>query len=313
MPRVQILALAAAAVLAVTLFMTLNIRGDIWFAMSLRSVKLAALIIVAIAIAISTVAFQTITANRILTPSIMGMDALYVLIQLGLILFLGGVGFASIPASYKFAGEAALMLCFALALFAPLLASSRALSLLLLAGLVLGLLFRSLSSLIARIIDPNDFAVAQYASYADFFAVDPELLAPVAIITGVGALALWRSRHVLDVMLLGRESAIALGVTWRLSNIGLLAVISLLTAASTALVGPIAFLGLLVVAITDAVIGTRRHGPMLIASSLIAIVVLVLGQAVLEHVFRNAITLGLLVELFGGAALLWLLMGRRGQ
>ena len=42
------------------------------------------MLLVGYAIAVSTVLFQTITDNRILTPSIMGFDSLYRLIQTSL-------------------------------------------------------------------------------------------------------------------------------------------------------------------------------------------------------------------------------------
>ena len=45
--------------------------------------------ITGVAIAYSTVIFQTITHNRILTPSIMGLDSLYLLVQTVVIFFLG--------------------------------------------------------------------------------------------------------------------------------------------------------------------------------------------------------------------------------
>ncbi|MDP3523316.1 MAG: iron chelate uptake ABC transporter family permease subunit, partial [Hoeflea sp.] len=82
--------------------MTVNLRGDLWFAMELRSVRLLALMQVALSVALSTLVFQTITGNHILTPSIMGMDALYILIQTSLVFALGGLGYAGLHAEAKF-------------------------------------------------------------------------------------------------------------------------------------------------------------------------------------------------------------------
>ena len=106
------LALAAAS----AVFLTLGARGDWSFVLAFRGEKLAALIVVGSAVAASTVAFQTVTGNRILTPAIMGFDALYVLIQTLLVFGLGGVGLAALDARVLFGAETALMLGAALLL-----------------------------------------------------------------------------------------------------------------------------------------------------------------------------------------------------
>jgi iron complex transport system permease protein len=303
--------LCAAAFAAVTAFLTVGIRGDLLFAMELRSVRLLALLQVAVAVAISTVIFQTVTANRILTPSIMGMDALYVLLQIALVLALGGVGFASLDPAIKFAGESALMTMLALALFLPMLRARSDLTLLLLAGVVLGMLFRSLEALLARVADPNEFAIAQGASFADFNTVNEALVVPGLILTVVSAVVVWRSRHVLDIMALGPDNAIGLGVAWQRTAAAFLMLTGLLVAVSTALVGPVTFLGLLVVALAERVVRTRRQGPLLIGAALTAIVVLVGGQTLLQQGLRNIVPLGVVIEFAGGVAFLLLLFHAR--
>ncbi len=305
------IALGAVASATLAAFMTLGIRGDVLFAMELRGVRLLALIQVAIAVAVSTVVFQTVTANRILTPSIMGMDALYVLLQTGLVLGFGAIGFAGLDPIVKFAGEAGLMLLLALALFLPMLKARGDLTLLLLAGVVLGVLFRSLNALLARLADPNDFAVAQGASFADFNTVNEALVVPCLALTLLGAMAAWRARHVLDIMALGPENAIGLGIAWQAAATLLLMLTGLLVAVSTALVGPVTFLGLLVVALAERIAGTRRQGPLLLAAVFTAVAVLVGGQTVLQHVFGNALPLGVVVEFAGGIVFLVLLFARR--
>ena len=76
-----------------TLFLTLNIQGDWDFVLQLRLTKLAALLLVAYAVGVSTQLFQTLTNNPILTPSILGFDSLYVFLQTLLLFALGGVGY----------------------------------------------------------------------------------------------------------------------------------------------------------------------------------------------------------------------------
>ena len=307
----RILLLCACALASIILYMTVEVRGNIWFALELRSVKLLAMIQVAIAISVSTVIFQTITGNRILTPSIMGMDALYIFIQSLLVFIVGGAGYVLIGPELKFFSETAAMVALVCALFIPLLRFSKLIPLLLLTGIVLGVLFRSLASLIGRLIDPNDFTIVQTTTVANFNQVDATLLLPTIILTASVLFIVWRQRFKLDVMMLGPDTAISFGINWQKMSAALLIAVGVLVSASTALIGPVTFLGLLVVAVTDRIIKTRRHGVMFVASSLVAIAGLVLGQAMLEHLFDNVVVLGVLIELAGGIAFLALLLSRR--
>lgn len=307
----RFLLLLLLAALTIAAFMTIGLGGNIAFVLKLRATRLLALVAVAASIAIATVVFQTITANRILTPSIMGLDALFIFGQTLLVFTLGGLGYAALDPVLKFSGEAALMAGVALCLLVPILRLRTDMHLMLLAGVVLGVLFRSLSLLIARMIDPNDFAVVQGASFANFNALRTDLTLIGVVVTLAAGAIVWRSRHLLDVIALGREAAIGLGIDWTRSVTGLLTLVTVLVAVSTALVGPVALFGLLVAALAERIVATRRHGTLLPAAVLVAVVVLVGGQTVLQHGLGNASTLGVVIEFAGGLIFLALLLSRR--
>jgi iron complex transport system permease protein len=302
--------MAGVALLVCVGFMTIGLRGDLALALELRAVRLAAMLAVGVAVAVSTVVFQTVCANRIVTPSIMGLDALYVFCQTALVFALSGLGFAGIDPRLHFLGNFVAMTGLALALFLPMLSRRFDLTLLLLTGIVLGVLFRSLSALLARLIDPNDFAVLQGAVFASFNAVEPELLLPAGLIAVAGVAIAWRSRHVLDVIALGADTAVGLGVAWRAAAAGLLVLVAALVSASTALVGPMAFLGLLVVSLAERIVGTGRHAVLLPAAALVAVIVLVGGQTLLRHALGGEGTLGIVVEFVGGLVFLAMLFAR---
>ncbi|TIM31248.1 MAG: iron ABC transporter permease [Mesorhizobium sp.] len=305
--------MAAVAVLVGVAFMTIGLRGDLAFVVELRAARLAAMVLVGVAVAVSTVVFQTVCANRIITPSIMGLDALYVFCQTALVFALSGFGFAGIDPRLHFLGNFTAMTSLALALFLPMLRRRFDLTLMLLTGVVLGVLFRSLTTLLARLLDPNDFAVLQGTVFASFNAVEPDLLLLAGVITVAGVAIAWRARHVLDVLALGTDTAIGLGLAWRGTAAGLLVVVAALVSASTALVGPMAFLGLLVVSLTERIVGTNRHAILLPAAALTAIIVLVGGQTILQHALGGEGSLGIVVEFVGGIVFLAILFagGRR--
>lgn len=304
----RLLALALVAIAAAVTFLVIGLKGNIAFVLELRLLKLAALVQVGVAIAISTVIFQTVTGNRILTPSIMGLDALYLFGQMLMVFLLGGVGYVALDPQLKFGVEVLLLMGLASALLLPMLKSRLDMGLMLLAGVVFGVLFRSLYSLLARLIDPNEFAVAQAASFANFNAVRTDLLVFAAIVTVIAVIIAWRARHVLDVISLGPDTATGLGVGWAGAVTGLLLLVSALVAVSTALVGPVAFFGLLVAALAERIVNTRRHCVMLPAAALTGIVVLVGGQMLFQHLLGNATALGVVVEFVGGLVFLLLLV-----
>jgi iron complex transport system permease protein len=307
-PDRRLLCLAGAAVLCIVAFMTIGLRGNIGFVLALRAMKLAALLQVSVSIAVSTVIFQTVTNNRILTPSIMGLDALYLFGQMLLVFLLGGLGYAALDAQLKFGGEIIVLMALATGLLLPMLRRRTDMGLMLLAGIIFGILFRSLHSLLARLIDPNDFAVVQGASFADFNGVRTDLLAFAAILTIAGIVVAWRARHVLDVMALGADTATGLGISWARTVTGLLLLVSALVAVSTALVGPAAFFGLLVVALAERIVDTRSHAALMPAAVLTAIIILVGGQTLFQHALGSSSTLGVVIEFVGGFAFLVLLV-----
>ncbi|MCQ0969554.1 iron chelate uptake ABC transporter family permease subunit [Paracoccus sp. TK19116] len=301
--------LAAGLGLSCLGYMTIGSRGGWDFLLPFRGTRLAALLLVAVAVSTSTILFQTIARNRILTPSIMGFDALYLLILSVSVFLLGGAGLSETSALARFLVSLGLLIVASVGLFGTLLLQRREdVMRMLLTGVVLATLFRSLSSLIARMIDPNEYSTIQVASYARFSRIETDLLGLSAVlILGVVGIA-WRMRHRLDILALGRDAAINLGENPRRRTIEVLILVAVLVAVSTAFVGPIAFLGLLVVSLAHLVTPTGSHGTLLVSSSLIAGIALVGGQTVLERVLGLSTPLAVLIDLLGGLVFLILVL-----
>lgn len=290
------------------LFLTVNVHGHWDFALPLRGKKLLALMVVGYAIGISTLLFQTLTHNPILTPSLLGFDSLYVLLQSLLVFFLGAISFTSLNPIAKFSLEIVLMFGASLLLFKLLFSkSSQDLTRLILVGVIFGVLFRSLSALIARLINPDDFVVVQSASYAQFNTVNPQLLGISLFICVISALFIWRWRYQCDVLMLGKAQAINLGIHYQHLAFGLLTIIAVLVATATALVGPVTFFGLLVCALTNRMARHMTHSERLILVSLVAMICLVLGQTLFEQVLGMAGVLSVVIELAGGLVFLVLI------
>ena len=282
------------------------------FILKLRLTKLGGLITVGAAVAVATMLFQTVAANRVLTPSIMGFDALYVLLQTVLVSSLGTTGFVMLPPQLKFLAEVAVLCLLATLLFGTLLANgARDIPRMILTGVILGVMFRSLSGFLSRLIDPNTFAVVQSLQFASFNTIKADLLPWAAVLCGFAIVTAWLVGPRLDVLALGRKTAIPLGLRYDRMVVVALALVSLLVAVSTALVGPVAFFGLIVAGLTHGLAGGARHRLMLPAAALIAANMLVGGQLLFERALGQQATLSVVVEFLGGLFFLYLLIRGR--
>lgn len=305
--RLIILALALALSCAFFMFSGLTTTSS--FILTLRGEKLVSLVVVGAATGMATIIFQTATANRILTPSIMGFDALFLLIQTALIFLLGGLAYAHLPSTPKFILETAVMMIAAMGLFSVLLGRGRRdMHRMILVGVITGILFRSLTIFFQRMLDPAEFGVVQGAMFASFGSVDPNKLLIATLICAVVFVAIAFLTRTLDIIALGRIPAIGLGLNYDLLILVLLALTAALIAITTALVGPISFLGLLVAALAHSLMRTHKHALLLPASAMIGALILVLGQAMFERVFHLESSLAIIVEFVGGVIFLLLVI-----
>lgn len=304
-----LLILAAIAAGMIVLFMTLNAKGRWDFILPFRGMKVLSMVLVAYAIAVSTVLFQTVSHNRILTPSIMGFDALYVLIQTSLIFAIGSANVTALDPRLLFAFEVAIMVAFSSVLYRWIFSGgSHSLHLLVLVGIVFGVLFRSLSSFMQRIIDPNEFVLLQDRLFANFNGVESNLLvistAAVLVVSIIG----WRLMHVYDVLALGREISVNLGIDHHRVVTIVLMLVAVLVSVSTALVGPVTFFGLLVANLAYQLAGTHKHCFVLPIAALLAAICLIGGQLILERIFAFDTALSIVIEFVGGIVFLALLI-----
>ena len=306
--RRYLVLLAVVALACVGLYLGIGLTGNVSYALARRSNSVLALILVAVTIGMSTVIFQTVTANRLLTPSIMGFDSLYLLLQTSLIFAFGVSGFTLLDAISQFWLEVAIMLVFSAALYGWLLRPNAQLTKLLLVGVVFGMLFRGISSFLQRLLDPDAFAALQNRFFATFTDVPKELLLPAAALTLLGiAVAVWDRRRY-DVMSLGRPIAINLGIRPHALRYRTLGTVALLVSVSTALVGPVMFFGLIVAQLAYRTVRVARHSTLLIAASLLGVIALVGGQLLVERVFALDIALSMIIEFLGGILFLVLIL-----
>ncbi|MBU5211327.1 iron chelate uptake ABC transporter family permease subunit [Heyndrickxia oleronia] len=307
--KVKLLILAVVSVILVSIFMFTEMGNFPAYVLPKRGIKILAIILTGGSIAFSTVIFQTITNNKILTPSIIGLDSLYMLIQTFLIFVFGATSATVMNKNLNFLLCVALMVVFAGLLYKFLFKKEgRNIYFLLLVGLVMGTLFQSFSSFMQVIIDPNDFMVVQDRMFASFNNINTDLLTISFVLVILIGLYFIRFIKFLDVLSLGREEAINLGVDYDYVVKRLLIVVAILISISTALIGPITFLGLLVANVSYQFLKTYKHSYLITGSILISIIALVGGLLIVERVFTFSTTLSVIINFIGGVYFIYLLL-----
>ncbi|MDT9593316.1 iron chelate uptake ABC transporter family permease subunit [Nocardioides zeae] len=292
--------------------MPFGTRG-FWLIAELRATNLVVMALVAVCQALATVAFQTVTSNRIITPSIMGFEALYVAVQTSAVYFLGVAGLVAIRGVGQFVLQVALMVGFALVLYGWLLSGRYGnLHVMLLIGIVIGGGLASVSAFMQRLLTPSEFDILAARLFGSVSNADPDYL-PIAIplALGAGLLLLLRSRR-LDVVALGRESATSLGIAHRRETMVVLFLVSVLMAVSTAMVGPMTFFGFLVATLAYQFAGTHDHRYVFPVAVLSGFVVLAGAYFVMRHVFYAQGVVSIIIELVGGSVFLLVVL-RKGR
>ena len=312
-PLKKLIILLSVTLILGALYLFVGLDFEIFeYQFNSRLRKLCLMLLVGAAIAASTVIFQAITVNRLLTPSIMGLDAVYLFSKV-LILFIFGTSSIFITNFYlNFTVTLVVMVIFALVLFEGIFKYGQfSVYFILLIGVILGTFFRSITGFLELLINPEDFLVIQSAMFANFDGANTTLMTISAIVLAVLLLITVIILPYLDVLLLGRAQAINLGVHYTKMTRFLLILVALMVAIATALVGPITFLGLLTVNLAHELIKNFEHPYILPATFCIRWISLFIAQWIVENMFEATTQVSILINLIGGVYFIYLLMKRR--
>ncbi len=307
-----ILTLIVLSLVGLVVFLFGFSNAPLSLTLRLRGPRLAAFFLVALCTSFSTILFQSLTHNRLLTPNVMGMDSLYTLFQLVFIYLW--------PTTWT--GPSMTLMQFILTSSGVVLASvgfflfffkkyPNHIPLMLLFGLVFNILIQSTNDFLSVIMDPDDYTVALSKSMVSFHYIDPTLLIIAALFSLPIVLYLFRSSKELDVLRLGTDYATNLGLQVNQRQFVYFALLAILTSLATALVGPVTFLGFLGVNLAYFLLKNNNHHLLFITSGLLLFLFICYGQLLVEQVFQSTINLGIFIEFFGGLYFLLLLMKGR--
>ena len=282
------------------------------YAMKLRAPKLIVMLITAFSIGGASLVFQSIINNTIVTPCLLGMNSLYTLIHTAVVFFLGSASAAASNANLSFAVDVVLMGIAATVIYSWIFKKTKHNVLyVLLVGTVLTSFFGSIQTTLTRVMDPNEYDSLMNTLVASFSNINSEIIVFSLILLAAVIFALRKELALLDVLTLGKEQAINLGVDYDRCIRRLLLGVALCIAVATAMVGPISFLGLIIANLSRQLLKTYRHTQLVLGSALFGMIVLVGGQLIVEHIYSYSVPVSVFITVGGGLYFLYLLLTRK--
>lgn len=282
------------------------------YAMKIRTPKLIVMLITAFSIGGASIVFQSIINNTIVTPCLLGMNALYTLIHTAVVFVAGSGSILAINKNMSFVVDLVLMGLVATVVYSYLFKKTRHNVLyVLLIGTVLSSFFSSIQSTLTRIMDPNEYENLLASLVASFSNINSEIIILSLIVLAAVIFFLRKELALLDVITLGKDQAINLGVDYDRCIRRLLLGVTLCIAVATAMVGPISFLGLIIANLSRQLLKTYRHSQLILGSALFGMIVLIGGQLIVERVYVYSVPVSVFISVGGGIYFLYLLLANR--
>ena len=269
----------------------------------LRMPRTVLAVMVGAALAVAGVVMQGLTRNPLAEPGILGVNAGA---SLSVVLSMSLLGLTDVGDFLWFAFAGAALAAFLVHLMSVRSADAGP-ARLVLAGVALGASLRSITGTVTM-YDSVTFDSYRFWVLGSLADRDAALLVWVARFLVVGL----ASGLTLNALALGEEQAKALGVSPRRARALALTSITLLCGASTAAVGPISFVGLVVPHVLRLALGADQRK--LLAVSVVAGPVLLLAAEILGRVILDTgeMEAGVVTAFIGGPVLLLMVIQRMG-
>lgn len=315
--RIILVLLTVVVFVAIAVYLLINSYPDkpklFAYILSLRVPTLICMIIASIAIGAATLIFQSIVNNRIVTPALLGMNSIYSFLHTAAVFVMGTGSTLYLNANIAFGVDLILMGVIATMVYWYLFKKTgHNILYIMLIGTVLSSLFGSVQSAMIRVMDPDEYDALLTTLVVDFNNVNGEIITFAIVSLCMIAFLLRKDLQLLDVITMGRDQAINLGVDYDQVIRRLLFGVVLCIAVATATIGPVSFLGLIVANLSRQILRTYRHSHLIVGAALMGMLALIGGQLVSQHVFHFTVPVSTFVTIAGGFYFLYLLLFKKG-
>ena len=266
---------------------------------------LIGMVVAAFLIAVISLSFQTTVDSKILAPSMIGFDAVFMGTQTFLVFLFGTTGEMFANPFVNYIISATVMVFVSFFMYRAILRRSKNNTIfLLMFGLVLSEIVSSGARYLQAIMSFYEFTQVQAAINVTINNMNIAIIymvVPLMVI--LAGIIIWRHRTY-NVMTLGAKQARGLGVDFEKELHLNLILIAIGMSLTTALIGSLTFLGLLAVNFARMLLKTHRHLPLFIASGLVAALALVFGQTIVE-LLEGAVPVTVIINLVGCSWIFW--------
>jgi ABC-type Fe3+-siderophore transport system, permease component len=272
---------------------------------NVRLPRIIAAMLVGAALAASGAAYQGMFKNPLVSPDILGASA--------------GAGFGAAVAIYfSFSYFGIQLTSFVFGLAAVLLAYNIGhrirhdpMLILVLTGVLVGTLFSSGTSLIKFVADPdNKLPAITFWLMGSMAAITPRDVLVGLCPIFLGGIPLYLLRWRLNVLSLGKEEAMAIGLETKKVRLIVIVCATLMTSAAVSISGLIGWVGLIVPHLARMIVGPN-YKALLPTSILLGSVYLLLVDDLARCVSSVEIPLGILTSLIGAPFFFYLLLSSR--
>lgn len=283
----------------------LSFNNATYYILSRRLVRIISVYLISYLTSVSTYYFQVATDNPILTPSILGIDSIYILIQVVLNIFLG----IWLPTSLNFVLSCLVMVVVSTSILNFLLRIlNNDLVRMLLIGMMISGLVQGLISTLQLIMDPNEYAVFQSLSLASLNDINPQTLFYSLPIFFIIYLLKNKLDESVDVASLGLDFASNLGLNIVEYRKKALFLVTACVALSTALMGPSLFIGLIAITLSKHMINQFSGQGVMRTATSISIVLLLASQLLFERILNFNGSIGILTTAVGGCVFIIIIL-----
>jgi iron complex transport system permease protein len=261
------------------------------------------------ALAVAGVAFQGLTRNPLAEPSVLGISSGA---AFGVVLAqIVGLGLSPLAAlgvtAFAFAGALLAAAAVYLIAVAP---AGLSVQTLLLAGVIVGIFFSSAITVVISIVDFNRLGGVIHWLLGNLAPIPPASLAMFALLALAGFGLIVGQARQLNVLALGEEAALQLGVDAERLKRRIFLGASLLTGTVVAFTGPIGFVGLIVPHMLRGVLGQDHR--LLVPTAMVAGAAFLLAA---DTVARNIVapaelSVGVITAFCGAPFFIYLLRAR---
>jgi iron complex transport system permease protein len=277
--------------------------------LSLRLPRIIAAAVAGGALAVAGVGFQGLTRNPLAEPSVLGVSGGAAFgVVVGQLLG-GGAGAADTLRLTLFGFAGALLAGVSVYLIASV-KGALPVQTLLLGGVIVGIFFASATTVLTSLVDINRLGGIVHWLLGNISAIPP---GPLGVFAGLAALGFWvilRQARQLNVLALGEEAALQLGVHAERLKLRVFLGAALLTASVVAFAGPIGFVGLVVPHMLRLVLGPDNR--LLVPGALLAGgAFLLLADTLARNLVAPAeLSVGVITSFCGAPVFIYLLRTR---